>query len=186
MYPSGRWLFVTTALDGAWQSDVYPPPKKATSGEAFVWIDRYLDRTRTGPAYFKTPEVAQLVMESLFKGVELDHYDLSAFVIMPNHIHVLLFPHVSPTDLLRSFKSASAKHCNGLLNRVGQPFWQRKSYDHSVRDDDEYGRILAYIENNPVRAGFVRTPGDYCWSSAHPEQLTRLESVRVHKEHVIC
>jgi len=47
--------------------------------------------------------------------------------------------------------------------------WQKESYDHWVRNADEFRRIPAYIENNPVTAGLVREPQDYPWSSAGVE-----------------
>ncbi len=85
---------------------------------------------------------------------------------MANHIHILLLPHIAPSHLLRSFKGASAREANRLLHRTGEPFWQAESYDHWVRDSEEQGRIVAYIENNPVKAGLVAKAGDYRWSSA--------------------
>jgi putative transposase len=42
-----------------------------------------------------------------------------------------------------------------MLGRTGEPFWRRESYDHWVRNDDEWRRIAAYIENNPVKAGLA-------------------------------
>ncbi len=63
-------------------------------------------------------------------------------------------------------KGFTARQANSLLHRTGEPFWQHESYDHWVRNHDEFCRIEAYIENNPVRAGLVLEPGDYPWSSA--------------------
>ena len=52
------------------------------------------------------------------------------------------------------------------LGRTGEPFWQKESYDHWVRDQAEWDHIAAYIENNPVQAGLVTRAEDYRWSSA--------------------
>ena len=49
---------------------------------------------------------------------------------------------------------------------MGQPFWQKESYDHWVRDSAELERIRHYIEQNPVKAGLVSRPQDYPWLSA--------------------
>ena len=57
-----------------------------------------------------------------------------------------------------------------MLGRTGKPFWQAGSYDHWVRDEHEYGRIVAYIESNPVKAGLVEHPEDYRWSSASQQK----------------
>ncbi len=85
---------------------------------------------------------------------------------MANHVHVLLLPRVAPTRLLQSLKGVTAREANLLLGRTGESFWQRESYDHWVRDSAELERIVAYIENNPVKAGLVPRAEDYRWSSA--------------------
>ena len=55
----------------------------------------------------------------------------------------------------QGLKGYTAREANRLLGRTGQPFWQGESYDHWVRDETEFIRIIAYIENNPVKAGLV-------------------------------
>ena len=100
------------------------------------------------------------------RGVGLGHYQLGPFVVMANHVHVLLLPLVPPSRLLKSLKGSTAREANRLLGRTGEPFWQRESYDHWVRDEAEWNRIAAYIENNPVKAGLVARAEEYPWSSA--------------------
>jgi REP element-mobilizing transposase RayT len=85
---------------------------------------------------------------------------------MANHVHVLLTPHVEPVKLLQSVKGFTARQANKMLGRVGEAFWQAESYDHFVRNAPELVKIRRYIEENPVRAGLVRSPEDYRWSSA--------------------
>ena len=85
---------------------------------------------------------------------------------MSNHVHVLLRPLIAPSRLLQSLKGFTAREANRLLGRTGEPFWQAESYDHWVRDEEQYKRITKYIENNPVNAGLVERPEDYPWSSA--------------------
>jgi REP element-mobilizing transposase RayT len=101
-----------------------------------------------------------------YSANQLRHYDLHAYVVMANHVHVLILPHVSPSKLLQSVKGFSAKEANKLLGRTGQAFWQAESYDHWTRDE-EFERVRRYIEHNPVRAGLVGRPEDYRWSSGH-------------------
>ena len=86
---------------------------------------------------------------------------------MPNHVHVLLLPGIAPKRLLQSIKGVTAREANRVLGRTGQSFWQRESYDRWVRDQHEWDRIAAYIENNPVKAGLVSRAEDYPWSSAN-------------------
>ena len=136
------------------------------SGQAFVWMDRHLDAARHGPVFLRQPAVAEVVVTSIRRGVELGHYELHAFVVMPNHVHVLLTPRLPPSRLLKSLKGYTARQANRLLGRMGEPFWQRESYDHWVRNETEFHKIVAYIESNPVKAGIVQRPSDYPWSSA--------------------
>ena len=135
-------------------------------------MDRHLDTTRTGPMYLRQEEIARLVLSSLRRGVEIGHYLLGSYVIMANHVHALLLPAISPSRLLRALKGSSAREANHVLGRTGETFWQAESYDHWVRDEIEYRRIAAYIENNPVRAVLVARAEDYAWSSASENVAT--------------
>jgi putative transposase len=97
-------------------------------------------------------------------------YDLDAFTIMSNHVHVLFSPlekeeggyHALPS-IMHSLKRFTARKANKLLKREGA-FWQQESYDHVVRDQQEWERIVAYILNNPVKAGLVASWDDWPWS----------------------
>jgi putative transposase len=92
----------------------------------------------------KQQPIAQLVMDSIHYGAQhLQYYQLQAFVVMANHVHLLVLPRVSPSRFLQTLKGYT-----------GRPFWQAESYDHAVRDDRESDRIKAYIED-PVKAGLV-------------------------------
>ena len=169
-YPRDTWLFVTWHLHGSIPQTRCPRPGKLSSGKAFVWMDRYLDTARTGPMHLRQEPIARLVQDSLYRGIELGHYELGAYAILGNHVHVLLLPKAPPSRLLQSLKGATAREANRLLGRTGEPFWQRESYDHWVRNENGRGRIERYIENNPVAAGLVRRPEDYLWSSASRRQ----------------
>jgi REP element-mobilizing transposase RayT len=86
---------------------------------------------------------------------------------MPNHVHLLATPRVSARRWLGPLKGFTAHEANRLLGRCREPFWQDESYDRVVRSDEEFRRIGAYIENNPVKAGLAPTPDSFPWSSAH-------------------
>ncbi|MEK6302578.1 MAG: hypothetical protein AABO41_17845 [Acidobacteriota bacterium] len=75
-------------------------------------------------------------------------------------------------DITKRLKGYTALEANRALGRTGQTFWHQESFDHWARDEGEFYRIIAYIENNPVKAGLVLKPGDWRWSSAH-ERLRR-------------
>ena len=166
LYPEDRWLFLTWSLHGAVRPYHFPPPHKASAGRAFVWLDHQLDVARAGPMFLRQDAIANLVVESLHRGAELGHYELASFVVMANHVHVLALPKVPPSRFMKSLKGSTAREANRLLGRTGEPFWQRESYDHWVRDEREWGRIEFYIQNNPVKAGLVSRAEEYRWSSA--------------------
>jgi REP element-mobilizing transposase RayT len=79
--------------------------------------------------YLRQPDIAQIVVGCIRKGVDLGHYELGAYVVMANHVHLLIRPAIAPYHLLRSLKGASARFANRLLGRTGEPFWQKESYD---------------------------------------------------------
>ena len=170
LYPDAADLFVTWSLHGVLPASFSARPGKLSAGEAFVWMDRQLDTVRYGPMYLRQPAIAQLVVNSIYKGEQLGHYGLRAYVVMANHVHLLILPKIDPSHLLKSLKGATAREANRLLGRTGEPFWQKESYDHWVRNEAEFLRIQAYIENNPVKAGLAGTPEEYPWSSAGVEK----------------
>ncbi|MDA0786888.1 MAG: transposase [Proteobacteria bacterium] len=88
-----------------------------------------------------------------------DHYpnlQLDVFVVMPNHIHGLIFltetsPRRPLSEIVRGFKTFSAKHINQHQDTPGSPVWQRGFHEHIVRNDDSLDKIRRYIETNPAR-----------------------------------
>ena len=132
-------------------------------------MDRLLDITRTGPLHLRRPEIAKLVVETLWYHAErLEHYHLHGYVVMPNHVHLLITPHAPVSKLMQSLKRFTAREGNRILGFTGHPFWQDESYDRLVRDGREFQRIVRYIETNPVSAGLVVMPEEFAWSSARP------------------
>jgi putative DNA methylase len=164
----GQPLFVTFRLHGSLPDKRIFPPQQLTSGKSFVVMDRLLDQAVAGPRSLQQPEIAQIVADALCSGEhQFKRYELHSFVIMPNHVHILVTPHVVATRWLGPLKGLTAYHANRSLGRTGQPFWQEESYDHLVRSPVEMARIQAYIEQNPVSAGLVTAAERFCWSSAY-------------------
>jgi putative transposase len=138
----------------------------STSGRRFRQIDAELDRGATGPLWLRDPKIADYAESAIVRGVELGHYDLDTYVVMPNHVHVLLYPAIPMARITGGIKGVSAREANAALGRVGEHFWEDESFDHWVRDEAELIRIRSYIERNPVSAGLVERPEDWPWSSA--------------------
>jgi putative transposase len=162
-------MFVTFRLRGSLPVGRAFPPERVSAGEAFVAMDKLLDHTRTGPFYLKQPEIATMVMQAIWDGdAKFGRYDLHAFVIMPNHVHMLVTGHVPARDWLRSLKGFTGYEAIRILGLDKTAFWQHESYDHLVRNDLEFGKIKRYIEWNPVKADLADAPEMFLWSSAAP------------------
>jgi putative transposase len=138
-----------------------------TAGQSFVAADREMDKAAFGPVWLSDARVARVVADALLYGESgRCFYQLRAWVIMPNHVHVLLLPKTSLSVITRWVKGSTAREANLILGRTGEAFWQDESFDRRVRNDFELDRIVRYVEYNPVSAGFVGSPGDWAWSSA--------------------
>ena len=139
--------------------------------ELWAWysekVERLLD-AGYGGCWLRREDVAGLVANAL-KFFDGQRYELWSWVVMPNHVHAVLWPRPDHTlsAILHSWKSFTATQANRLLQREGQPFWQKESYDHWIRDDDERVRLAAYVEDNPVKAGLCARPEHWRWSSSH-------------------
>ena len=139
--------------------------------ELFRWysarVDKYLDEGR-GDCWMRRPEIADLVAGAVqfFVGVR---YDLHAWAVMPNHVHAVLRPlsRWSLSQVLQGWKGYTARESNQMLNRVGMPFWQKESFDHLIRNDDDLHRCCEYTLMNPVNARLCARPEDWRWSSGH-------------------
>jgi putative DNA methylase len=167
IYAIGQPLFVTFRLYGSLPAGREFPKESMTSGQAFVAMDRLLDTARYGPVHLKRPEVAGLVRSSI-QHCAVSDCDLHAWVIMPNHVHLLMTPHTNVSSLLRRLKGYSARQANQLLRCTGQPFWENESHDRLVRNGEEFRRIENYILTNPVKAGLAGSVEEFPWSSATP------------------
>ncbi len=168
-HPEGRSIFLTCHLDGSLPPSILrrPHPAQQSAGERFVDVDRLVDAAATGPVWLKDPRIAAIVEDSIRQGAELGHYVLHAYVVMLNHVHILLNPLTPMASITAGLKGASARHANKALERTGKSFWQRESYDHWVRNDKQFEKIKSYIERNPVRAGLAASPEAWLWSSAN-------------------
>jgi len=128
-------------------------------------IEAFVDEGR-GACLLKQPRNASIAQAALH------HFDgercrLLAWVIMPNHVHALLEQMDGHPlgDLVHSVKSFTAKQINRLEGSSG-PVWAPDYHDRFVRNDVHYANAVDYIENNPVKAGLVRMPFEWIYSSA--------------------
>jgi REP-associated tyrosine transposase len=131
------------------------------------WDDA-LDQSQVGPFWLKDDKITEIVVRSI-RYHDGEWFDVEAYCIMPNHIHLVLTPYeISETadyslaKIMHNIKRNSANHANKVLKRTGA-FWQHENYDHFIRDEAELERIIKYILYNPVKAKLVKEPQDWKW-----------------------
>lgn len=141
-------------LNPDWKSQLEELPKLAHDfrkefvPEFMNWLDRGY-----GACALARFEVASLVADS-FECFDGERYHLGDFVIMPNHVHLLigLIGTTLIEDQCRSWKRFTATKINEILKRSGR-FWQAESFDHLVRSPEQFRYLQRYIADNPKNAG---------------------------------
>ena len=126
--------------------------------------EEYLD-IGDGACFMRDPRIADVV------GNAITHFDRSRYLlfawsVMPNHVHVV-FNAYEPVDaILHSWKSFTAKDANPILAREGS-FWHEDYFDHTVRNPEEFRRIVRYVVENPLNAGLR----DWRWVRVYSERF---------------
>ena len=139
--------------------------RQITESEYAYTLDLYLDRSR-GECLLKDRRIAMIVRDSLAFLAE-SRFELHAWVIMPNHVHLLITPlgGNSLTGIMHSLKSFTAHKANKVLCRSGS-FWSKEYFDRFIRNAEHFAKTMRYIEMNPVKAGLCETPEEWEFSSA--------------------
>jgi REP element-mobilizing transposase RayT len=128
-------------------------------------VAAYLDKG-FGSCYLSDPRIAKLVQDAIL-FFDTDKCLLSAWVVMPNHAHLVTTPLPGKkfAKIMQSLKSFTASEANKLLDRTGT-FWMPDYYDRFIRNKSHFAAAIHYVENNPVKAGLCRRPEDWPFSSA--------------------
>ena len=147
------------------------------AGVYFVTTDTW----QKHPVFINTA-LANIVVEQILSCRDRGFYKPHAFVVMPDHLHVLLTPGESTTieKAIQMIKGGSA-HRIGLEKPNKFPIWHAGFHDRWMRNAEEYRRSKKYIEQNPVEAKLVDRPEDYVFSSASRKyglDLSRFDEVR--------
>lgn len=139
----------------------------------FKKYELLLDKADSGPTWLSEYEIAKIVCEAIHYR-DQKHYDLYAYCIMPNHVHMTFRQlkrnedykqNLAVTGMLKNLKWFTALKSNQVLKRSGA-FWQEESFDRVIRDQKELEATLKYVLNNPAKAGLVdrwqNWPYSYC------------------------
>jgi putative transposase len=155
--PEGR-VRELSALREEWERR-NPPPRSEMQWKEFArttveHIERWLD-AGSGSCILDKPFAAEIVARKLQHFDSLQ-YELGAYVIMPNHVHVLVRPfsdeHRPLERIEQTWKAHSSREIHAALGQTGR-LWQFESYDRIVRDEEHLWRCLQYIGDNARRAG---------------------------------
>jgi REP element-mobilizing transposase RayT len=119
-----------------------------------------------GSSLLGRSEVAEIFEDWLFR-LDGDRFLLFAYVVMPNHVHLLLevADDVSLSEAMKALKGCSSRSINQALGRKGT-FWYREYHDRFIRDLEHFHAAVRYIEMNPVKAKLFAAPGDWRYGSA--------------------
>lgn len=165
--PPDATVFVTWRLAGSMPAGTPEFPTQSGNPAAVRSLPNRCDQCNPGPLWLQEPGVADMLVKALRYGETVRRlYSLHAWVIMPNHVHVILRPQVDLSDLMRWLKGRTSRTANRMLGRTGTAFWQDESFDHWIRSAEELCSLIAYVEGNPVKAGLVSAPELWPWSSA--------------------
>ena len=140
------------------------PPRDAATWDSRTYF--LTARTWQGRALFQAQRTATLFLDVLYEYRAQAKFQLHEFVVMPNHVHLMITPGPDVT-LERAMQLIKG----GFSHRAGQELgrmeiWQRGYVDHRIRDAQDYARHRRYIHMNPVRARLVDAPGEFPFSSA--------------------
>lgn len=116
---------------------------------------------------FQTERNAELLLQILQDNRQKGRFQLHAYVIMPDHLHLLLTPaeNVSIEKAMQYIKGGFSFQHKSVFD-----IWERSFKEHRIKDEQDYLRHLYYIEQNPVRANLSPTPERFQHSSASSQQ----------------
>lgn len=136
-------------------------------------LEEWLDRGH-GDCWLGRHDVAELVEKVLLEADGRD-YGMLAWVVMPNHVHLVMDVWEMPlAKLIGSWKGKSSRLANAPLRRNGK-FWQEDYYDTLIRDEAHLKRAIRYTEQNPVKAFLTKAAREWPWCSAcHRDEYERL------------
>ena len=110
---------------------------------------------------------ARHVMKVIQEIAEQEPFELLAFVVMPDHLHLVAWPRppVTTGRVMKMIKGRFAREYQAERGQRG-PFWQERYHEEALTTDEAVLRAVEYVHHNPVEAGLVQSPVDWPWSSA--------------------
>jgi REP element-mobilizing transposase RayT len=147
-------------------------PAEKRDAERRKRIDAWIDAGH-GSCVLRNPGIAEMVQGSLLT-FDSQRYRLLAWVVMPNHVHILFQPMNGWTvaKIVAAWKKFTARKICDVRQDTAEtpntPVWHREYWDRYIRDQTHLERTIAYIHENPVKARLAVTAALWRWSSAYP------------------
>jgi putative transposase len=118
------------------------------------------------PRLLKDRTVCSMILEDLQFYRNKYGFLLHGYVIMPDHLHILMSVQGDTTisQIMHDFKSHTAQEINRALGRAGA-FWQEGFHDHIIRDERDFKKRINYMHKNPLMSGLIKEMPDYPFSS---------------------
>jgi putative transposase len=131
----------------------------------------------------RDPDVINSILEEIDAARNIHNFALLAYVIMPNHVHLVIHPRAeckmgrvigeikskAAKKIMPVFKARYPEYAEKLrIERDGEGrlvLWQRRCFDHNCRTPEDVKEKIDYCHKNPIRAGLVSDPAEYKWSS---------------------
>ena len=117
--------------------------------------------------WLSTKGVRPRLLEALRATKALHPFRHHGHALLDDHLHLLISVHdgTRVPGIVGSFKQAALAHLRMTPSGIQRRAWQRRYYDHIIRDETDFARHLDYLHYNPVKHGLVSHAGDWSWSS---------------------
>jgi len=144
-------------------------------GEHELAIEKLMHTHGSGPYHLQRPELQKIIMDSWAFLHDKKAIFLVALCVMGNHVHVIVkspehLQEILPGKLMQRHKAHTAKACNTLLGKTGEPLWHNDYHDRAIRAG-KFISAMYYLLNNPVKAGLVNTWAEWPGTYVHPDYV---------------
>ena len=159
-----------TSVLERFEAELKSTPLEKRDSERRKRLEAWLDAGH-GSCVLRHSRIAAGVQDAILY-FDAQRYRLFAWVVMPNHVHVLLqvingWTLARVLDSWKKFAGRMIAEYRGFTPGVSEGVWQREYWDRYIRHEGHFRHVVEYIHNNPVKAGLVRRAEEWRWSSAY-------------------
>jgi putative transposase len=123
--------------------------------------------------YFQRTTNAELLIATFFRYRDEGRFQLHAFVVMPDHVHVLITPAIDQTTA-RCIQLIKGGYSFAAREQATSEIWHSGHHEHRIRDKEDFNAQRQYIANNPIRKNYVEYP------HVHTQHQNLLDSIPIH------